>query len=123
MTDQTPTDPIRDEAVKVLAEALHAAEFDCWPEPGECRADAHAVDAGRTLDASPTFAADLCFAAAWRAAVAALPERDFFVLQRIWDGRWQTYHMATSSQPRSSDIHPTPELALAALAAKLGSGK
>ena len=134
MTTQTstPTDPIRDEAVKVLAEALHAAEFDCWPEPGECRADAHAVDAGRTLDASPTLARRLAFGTAWDAAVAALPEDGSLIVGRYqWHGREPEYEAAFESQRYrcgESAIHTaadadTPELALAALAAKLGSGK
>ena len=132
---QTPTDPIRDEAVKVLAEAFWNLDNEMvsqvgWmhggPEDRSVREVAEAF-----LDASPTLAADLCFAAAWRAAVASLPDgwrmqSVYMAAESIDDERW----CATAYGPEDLEwvdpkrgYGPTPESALAALAAKLGSGK
>ena len=113
------TDPIRDEAVKVLAEALEQSIGMLRRRPEKAQEVAAAI-----LDASPTLARRLALGTAWDAAVAVLPEGWTMKLDSsaptYWwavarpddDGRWLV-----------TDGFPTPELALAALAAKLGSGK
>ena len=145
---QTPTDPIRDEAVKVLAEALHEARIGCSPFAGTvmvspsgastlervamppCGPIYHRHDGEHLLDASPTLARRLAFGTAWDAAVAALPPRWELVLRQMQDDHpmaeaWDPHYPALHepAQPRYYEDADSPELALAALAAKLGSGK
>ena len=118
----TPTDPIRDEAVRVLAEALDpVGVLGGKPEFAANIAMRH-----------PTLARRLALGTAWDAAVAALPEDGSLIVGRYqWHGREPEYEAAFESQRYrcgESAIHTaadadTPELALAALAAKLGSGK
>lgn len=114
MTDQTPTDLIRDEAVRVLAEALDpVGVLGGKPEFAAGIAMRH-----------PTLAADLRFAVSWRLAVAALPEG--WDIQMLWgtvtDERWGVSagpFPSKAGDPFEVAGGPTPELALAALAAKL----
>ena len=115
----TPTDPIRDEAVKVLAEALQTYS-GAVPLVAVAMADG-------ILDTSPTLARRLAFGTTWDAAVAALP--------RGWEGPFLgpdgASWTAAAYEPAPFGVEAdgahfdadTPELALAALAAKLGSGR
>lgn len=126
----TPTDPIRDEAVKVLAEALWNLDNEMvsqvgWmhggPEDRSVREVAEAF-----LDASPTLARRLALGTALDTVLAAPPDDDsfFFNLDRINDLRpWRWVAAISSESCDKTAEEPTPELALAALAAKLGSGK
>lgn len=62
----------RDEATALLAEALDAAPWEPVTDPMDL---VTYEDAARSLlAASPTLAADLSFAIAWRRVVRALPE-------------------------------------------------
>lgn len=134
------TDPIRDEAVKVLAETvrkvLYCIETDRpdvfqWASNDDEGMDFLSGMLVQHLSASPTLARRIALGTAWDAAVAALPEgwrmqAVYMAAESIDDERW----CATAYGPEDLEwvdpkrgYGPTPELALAALAAKLGSGK
>lgn len=112
------TDPIRDEAVKVLAEAFDERADDFEQDPG--------VNARLMLDASPTFARRLALGTAWDAAVAALPEGmdgPNIIHYEDYTGARSWIAEAGVSPNGARVWADAPELALAALAAKLGGGK
>ena len=105
----TPTDPIRDEAVKVLAEVLAIVQP---PDPEWVAgiADPPSVPSANwpgwataLLDASPTLARRLALGTAWDAALATMPDDAADRLRR---------------EEQSIMLRATR-----ALAAKLGSGK
>lgn len=66
----------RDRSAQVLADALHAADVNCWPDSSECNKAGryHDPDAKLILAASPTLAAALPMAVEWQRVKAALPE-------------------------------------------------
>ena len=125
---QTPTDPIRDEAVRVLAEALCVAGIGHYRDWSHDEAAVvidpeHALYAADILDASPALAADLRFSISWRLAVAALPEGYAMECLKRSTLGWTAvaWSVASDNYLRATDDDETQ--ALAALAAKLGSGK
>ena len=120
---------IRERSTAALAEADHAVDYPtvAWKR---CQAKGDHIDRARKmLAASPTLAADLDLAIAWREAVAALPEgwHGPSVAQN-WLGRWYAYVYQHSefapddpeiSAHVSAEDHATPTEALVALAEAL----
>lgn len=110
----------RDEATALLAEAMEATvDLDpttpvsgSYPEAGGVYLNWNDVigAASSILAASPTLAADLEFAIAWRRVERALPEGHL---------TWEAYHMWSSSAPRAPYRGPTPTAALTRLAEAL----
>ena len=113
----------RDEATALLAEALHAAAVNCWPDSSECNRAGryHDPDAKLILAASPTLAADLEFAAVWRRVERALPDGEpfFFNLDRLGDMQPRWVASISSEVADRTETADTPTAALTRLAEAL----
>jgi len=123
----TPTDPIRDEAVKVLAEALHLMEFSTVPwKKCQVKKD-HREDAAAMLDASPTLARRLALGTAWDAAVAtdsagltSAIAKEYIHIKGAHKGPWETEELDGIPCEWCVMAAEQTVKALAALSAKLG---
>lgn len=115
----------RDEATALLAEALHGADVNCWPDSSECNRAGryHDPDAKLILAASPTLAADLEFAIAWRRVERALPEGWMLghvglYANQTWGSGWSVHALSDGGREEFSTSE-SPTAALLALAEAL----